>query len=524
MKVTISVGEILYYLFWITMLAAKGLGLYEGMLIYNICLLFSFGCILLKIVLERHSVCEWIVILSFLMLGGIIYLSSQEKAPLIYIMMVIGMKNIPVKRVFQIGLPVWLFCFIWMAFSEVTGLTTGYVFVHEKLGLGPILRWSFGYPHPNVMQISYAVLTAFILYLSNRTGKKQLELIGWLFVGNCYVFLYSISYTGVILTTLCLLIFYYFVNRRSISKIEQIATKCVLPFCVLFSIFGPLLTEKGMILENLDPLFDKLLNTRFLASRLYLSRGVTLFGSTPEQLNISFALDSSFVSLLIRDGVIFFILILMGYWSLINYYIKTKRNKEVAIILSFLIAGISEPFLFNTSFKNLSFIFMGEFFFYILANIPEDSVFSIKLGTDIMARKIIFSIGSLGNVGAAIRGILVGKKKNIVLIGIVVGIIFSIMYKKYALVPDSIFVDKGYTDTSIQEEKYMDINQLPENFHSIIYDYQGDDSPMYEFTGNIIILETFRGLISWALIGWGFGCSIVCVVLVGRYYLRKRHI
>ena len=142
-------------------------------------------------------------------LGLIIYRVSGDKAPLIYICMIVGLKGISIVRIFKLGLPIWFMCMSVRTFMSLTGLEKGFVLAHEKLSLGPILRWSFGYPHPNVLQISYAVLAAFILYLSNKRGKELRKLLVLLFVGNCFVFLYAVSYTGFVLTSLLLFIFYY---------------------------------------------------------------------------------------------------------------------------------------------------------------------------------------------------------------------------------------------------------------------------------------------------------------------------
>lgn len=515
-NIQITIGEMLYYTFWIIMLTLKALGFQEGMLIYNIGLIVSFVSILLKILLEKHCFYEWFAIVFLLALGGIIYLSSGEKSPLVYTMMVIGIKKVSVRKVFYIGLPIWGSCFLYRVLISITGIDTGYVFAHEKLGLGPILRWDFGYAHPNVLQISYAVFTAFALFISKKKGKELLKLAGVLFLGNCYVFLYSVSYTGVILVSLCIIIFVYFERRNNFTKVELIFMKGILPFCVIFSIVGPLLTEKGMIFQCLDSIMNQLLNNRFLASRLYLYRGLSLFGRTQMELDISFALDCSYVLLLIRYGVIFFSLILIGYSAMINHYIKNLNRKELALIFSFLIAGISEPFLFNSSFKNLIFILLGNYCFSLIHRFSEKREFGFSF-----SNKILIEISDKLFLDFD-KGLTVfkQKKKSIITMGIIMGILFAVCHRYFAIVPDSIFVDKGFTDCTPQKEVNLDIRNLPENFNSLVYDYQGKDSPMYEFAGNMIVLEDIRGSISWGLIGVGIGC--VFMYLIWRINLCSR--
>lgn len=507
MKIKMSVGEILYYVFWVVMLAAKGWGLYEGMTSYNICLVVAFGSIILKVLLEKHSVYEWLAILALLVLGGSVYLVSTEKSPLIYIMMIIGIKNVSIRRLFKIGLPVWGGCMGLRALLEVTGVSQGLVLVHEKLGLGPIIRWSFGYPHPNVLQISYAVLAAFILYLSSKKGKAQLKLLFLLFLGNCYVFLYSVSYTGVILTTLCLIVFYYFVNRKEFSRLENVMIQCVLPFCVIFSIVGPLLTEEGMLFEKLDPLINKVLNTRFLASRIYMEFGIGLFGKSPSKLSTGFALDCSYVSLLVRDGIVLFILVVIAYWAIIRQYIYRGKRKELAIILSFLVAGISEPFLFNTSFKNITFLFIGNYLYKLLENINISKAVK-NIGSHWMEMECIITLRKSHFI-EFIKIYWQKKKKNIIIIGVVTGILCAVLYRMIVFIPDSIYVGAGNTDCGIRDEIYLDYDTLPDHFNSLIYEYQGMDYPLYEFSGNLIKLEVLRGILSWSMIGFLLGIGII---------------
>ena len=161
----IRIEEIFYYLFFAVMLFAKGIGLYEGMVEFNICMLIAMLFWGLKVFLTEHTLGEWIKMGLLLLLGLLIYISSGQKTAFIYILVVVGMKNIPVKRVFKVGLLVWAAAFFGTIFLALTKQIPDLALVHSKLGLGHIIRWSLGYPHPNVLHISYVILLAFIFYL-----------------------------------------------------------------------------------------------------------------------------------------------------------------------------------------------------------------------------------------------------------------------------------------------------------------------------------------------------------------------
>lgn len=513
-KIELSIGEILFYIFWAVMAFSKGMGWYEGMFSYNLCLVLSMLCICLKIIWEKHSLSELLVIVLLVTLGVAVYLCSGEKAPLIYIFLVIGMKNISVDRVFKLGLFVWLFCFGYRGFIEVTGISKGFVFAHEKLGLGVILRWGFGYPHPNVMHITYAVIVAFILYLTKKRGKELLKLLVLLFVGNCIVFLYSVSYTGFLLTSICLVIFLYFVSRRRFSKVEKFVSLMVLPCCVLFSVLGPVLTGEGSIFEKYGSFFNNLFNSRFHASRLFISTGITLFG---DRIDLgAWALDSSYVSLLMKNGILFFVVVIVSYFLLIYHCICKAEWKKLALILSFCIAGISEPFLFNTSFKNLVFIFLGEYFYQKMKEMRNKKEKKTILGWGYTEKLIEFPVENFFGFLQKVRGTAIRLRKKIFLTGILCGIVSSIFYICMASMPDSIYVGVSNTDCSPREKKFLDIETLPEDFNSVIYEYHGSDSPLYEFTGNMLLVEQIRGIVGWGIIGSFMGSFIF-----GGFYIIK---
>ncbi len=511
--VHLTVGEMLFYAYWIIMCFVKAVGWYEGMASYNICLVLSLFFICLKIIFEKHSVKELVLIASVLGLGGVIYLHSGEKAPLIYIFLMVGMLHIPVKRVFRLGLIVWSFCFLYRALAGITGLSRGMALVHEKLGLGPVLRWSFGYPHPNVMHITYAVLTAFILYLTKKKGKELLRLLFFLFVGNVYVFFYSVSYTGFLLTTLCLVTFYYFAARKEISRLEKAGIICLFPACIIFSVLGPVLTGEGSLLEQFGPFLNQLLNSRFNASRVYLWNGIHLFGCRPEAGN--FALDCSYVYILIKDGLVFALLVGGIYFLLICHCVKKKKWKKAALILAFSVAGISEPFLFNSSFKNLIFVFAGEFIYEIIH--PEQEGKSYCFGVGWAEKKMVLPVFDLKKINIKIKNIYLKKRWMIIIAGILSGFVIVAIYASMVPTPESIFVGAGNTDCGEREEIYLDQAALPDDFNGLIYEYQGVDSPLYKFDGNLVRLERIRDLTGFWLIGNFAGAGILLSIL----YLRE---
>lgn len=503
-NIKIKVNELLYYSFLLVLSVSKGLGFYEGMKIYSISLIIAGGCILAKIVCEKYNVAELVIIVGLILIGLIVYKNTGNLAALIYIVMIIGIKNIPVKRVFLLEGSIWGACFLIRAVLGMSGISRGLVLVHEKLGMGPIIRWSFGYPHPNVLQITYAVIAAFILYNLNYEGKRLFKLLLILFMGNCFVFLYSVSYTGFILTTGLLIIYFYFVIRKKRSKLENILIECVLPFCVLFAVVLPLAMEHGSILAGIDDFMNKLFNTRFLASRVYLYEGPRLLGR--DVSDIGFALDCSYVYLLMNGGILLFIIILGIYFFFIHQCIRNNKNREIAITLTFLIAGVSEPFLFNTSFKNITFFFLGNFMFDLLKGSKE------SWGIINLNEKFIYlNSGCVKEVQLIIRNIFKKKLKYLCGFGILSAAIALVFFLTLQPKPEAIFVGADNTDCGKHQEIYMTEDEI-RNQNYIIYEYHGQNAPLYRFEGNIIRLEIIRDGLSSIFLGYIIGVIILLTI------------
>lgn len=518
---TVRRSEIFYYLFWVIMLFAKGTGLYEGMRQYNICLVMSMLCLGISLVLTSFRVVELIWMSILVLFGGWIYWHSGDQSAFILVAVMIGLKNKKLSRVFKIGAVVWGGCFVYMVLRTLIGAgNPGPVLAHEKLGLGPVLRWSLGYTHPNVLQITYVILSCFILYIWNlRPGRRQWKITCCLMLGNLYVFLYSVSFTGFLFMLLLLVLNMYLQKRSHFTKIEELGLQAVFPAGVLFSLAGPLVLDKE---TRLFDMINRALNSRFLATRVYLEEmGVTLWGMRISVLN-GFAVDCSYTEALLSYGSVFFACLVIGYLFTIHDMVKRKRRKELAIMLSLLVAGISEPFLFNASFKNITVLFVGEYLFIWSAGISRRAA--------VMGKEIPFLSGwdkecgipvglteKLGNIAVKT---LRKYKISIWCVTAAACLVCGALGAKFAWQPDSIFVGIASTDCADQEEKYLDAWNLPEGFNSAVYEYVSPEEPLYEFKGNMLKVEYGRKIVSAGV--WGAVGTVIVYLATMAALDRKR--
>lgn len=357
-KVTVSTGEILYWLFFGSLLFAKGIGLYDGQAVFKLVLVFATACLALKIAIEKYTTAEMLRMLVVMALTAMTYIISGEKGMLLYGMMMIGMKYVNIKRLFTVGLILWSVAFFGITITSLFHMEDTVYKIHEKLGMGHIFRWSLGYPHPNVLQVSYIVLAIFIIYLLGDQFK--LKHAFWLFVGNGLVFLYSVSYTGFIMFMVLLTGRLYLMVRKKLGFVERLLLLLVFPVCVVLSLVLPVkLQGKWFNILNI------LLSSRMeLAWRYLKPEYMSLFGVKLSEITTeSITMDNAYLSAFITYGAVPFALLCMATMFVIYKYLKEEKYLEVLIILAIAVGGLTEPFLYNTSFKNLSFVFMGALLF-----------------------------------------------------------------------------------------------------------------------------------------------------------------
>lgn len=359
---TIQLLELIYLAYFTVMFGARAIGLYEGMLLYNITLVIGMLLFLLKIAMTRHTFGEYLLIGVLLFISLIVYYNTGEKGLLLYFTMMLGMKNVSLKRVMKWAAAILSISFAVLIFLSVFGLKQDITYLHDRAGFGQVLRHSLGYPYPNTLFTTYIVLMVLIMYVLGKQTKKQLIMTSALmFLGAVYIYLYSCSNTGLIVAT-----FYLFANlwlqlRNRLSIVEKLVLLIAYPGGALLSIVGPLVTS-----GRLFQIMDRVLHNRWAYSYYYLTtEPVTLFGTRfGETPNDNYMIDSSFLYSFLQIGVIPFLIVTALMVGMIVSYVKREKRTELAIIISFCVLGLSDPFFFNLSYKNLMFLFVGELLYF----------------------------------------------------------------------------------------------------------------------------------------------------------------
>ena len=359
-KKKISLQEYLFYGFYLVLTVVKGMGLYEGMLLYDLGLGIAFLFLTGKLLAERYTVKQLAVTILLVALGIATWRISGKMGALFNLALLVGMRGVDDKRLIRISAVLWSGIFSLQCFLTLSGLRTEQIFrIHRKLGTY-LVRWSMGFTHPNVLHITYFVLLIFLMYAVKPKGKQLLTASVLAMLGNLLVFCYSVSYTGVVIVTMYLLMNLILQSSPVQGGCLRVAAACgafLLPVaCILFSAGAPVLL-KGKAFE----LMNKLLSTRLELSRQYiLGQGIHLFGnSNMETIDATITVDSSYVYMLVHYGLVYFLLFAVLLELAVVYCWRRKEMDAVAILVACAVSGVTEQYMANTSFKNVTIVFIG---------------------------------------------------------------------------------------------------------------------------------------------------------------------
>lgn len=487
--------EACYFGFFILLSVTKGMGFYEGQKLFELLVLPAFLLAAVKLVITPYTKRQWIMQIVLLLLVGIVFHNSHERGILFLAFTVLGMKDISVKKVFHVGLWVWSVCAIFLSIFSFFRIEHTVYRVHAKLGLGHIFRWSLGFSHPNILHITYLALCAFLLYeLGERYRFRHFCV---LMLGNLLVFFYSVSYTGCGIVAVLLAGGLYVRIRPRFCIVEKLLLNLVLPVCLALSFVLPFYLYENS-LAGLVQKLNFVLNTRiWLAEQFLRSEYRSLFGSDISRVvRSSMTMDNSYVWGYINYGLVFFGLLMAGYFALLFYDTHRQRTRELVILVCFLGAGWVEPLLFNTSFKNVTMLFLGGFLFRQKAGEREYCLFPGLQGTV----RIPFACLPDRALTAAGRIWKDSRRKvlGLTAAGAVAGVILcGIFYRT----PEGYVVQRFYTDGLEEDSVYLDSPEDPAYQGWKVMNYVDADTPMQPVQGKAVTLETARYYTGSLLIG-----------------------
>lgn len=503
--------ELLFYAYFTIMLAIKGFGLTAGP-VYQAGFLAASVLAVLKILLSTYTKKEAGLVFGLLALAGVSFLQTGDYSVVIYSLLMLSLKGIRQERVMKLAATVWTPVFLFQILTQLLNLRTRDFVVHSKYHLGYAVRWALGYTHPNVLQITYVVTLSYLLYCLHgerlKAAKFLLLMLASAF-GAAYFFLYSLSLTGMIgYLAFALALLYFEWKRRQnrrITKTESFLLQCLLPIEIFGAVVLPLILQ-GKAFD----LLNRAMTTRPMLTREFLTvYGVRLLGSRkPAGASFTMTLDSSYAELLFYGGILIFVLMMAGYLYLISRSLKEtpswRHSVKMAVIFFCLAAAVSEPFAFNTSFKNVSLIFLG----CELLRKKEGENFCLIGGLSAKIGKYQLHFWNPCAAAAKLVAVFISGwrrqgRKAAAAAALAIAAA-AILYGNLAVRQDAYYCRRRSTDVPDGEmqELYLskeEIQKLEETPGIRVLNYLDEKDPMFCFTGKITEYDYLRGAVSAVL-------------------------
>lgn len=346
-KITISVTNSLFYIFWTLLLVGKGLGMTstnpEMVAITWVAIIFAI-CKLIATKWEKQELIRSGVLL---VLGLLIFMATRDAAVLLTIISICAAKNIDLRDLFKYSFWLKFGMFFVMTSLALVNVIDRQVLVRYDSGDIHTVRYALGYGQPNATHYTLFVIYV-LLFLSYKNFKTWILIL--LEIYNAFIFSYTNSRTGFLMTSL-LILCVWTIKSKVLYKI--------------FKSFGKPLCYSYLLLAGLSFTTPYFINVIMQYSGLgtFLSRfktgtailttnTLTLFGSG----NIT--TDYGFVFIGFQYGLIVLLIYILASTSLMKKFFKHQYYIEFFIVFIYAIYTIVESYsasiLMNTSLILLS--------------------------------------------------------------------------------------------------------------------------------------------------------------------------
>ena len=514
-------AELVYLLYFALMLFARGIGLVEGGALYSASIVAGMLLFGLKVLATEHSLMEIAWMAALLALSAAVYASSGEKGLLFYMTMALGIKGVRTERAFTAGLIAWGSAFLALTVLSLAGVVNEAYTVHNKYRVLYIGRHTFGYPHPNVLHMSYLVLAAFVIWLAAQRGRRALRI--WsavMMAGNAYIFLYSVSMTGVIITALYIALALWLAERSAAAeaagegpypgkkhRAAGIAMTLLQPACAVFILGVPLLIHGTRAYAVLDRVF----NRRIGYTYEYLTRfPMPLFGvSSWVEAETGHATDSAYLYAWVHLGVIAFAVLMVLTFLTVRDCARRGDTAALAMLLSFAVCGVAEQFLYNIGYKNITFLFIGEYLFRRSAAaeaaltgraraVLGRRIRILRLPEHVPAAERAFA--ALSSAADRIGRAFAGCSRRTAALFAAAALAGVILCAAFGPAPGTVYEDPaGIRNHDYgQEQVFLDEAGVREARArgDLVFAYHGPDVPLWPYEGSVPAIERLRQLVT----------------------------
>lgn len=316
-----------------------------------------FALLMFQIIfLQSYKKKELMIIISITLPISIATVLSGKKILLSAWMFIVASKNTSFDKIVHTAYKILLITIPMVIFWRLAGFIEDYTMIR-----GNVPRFSLGFSHPNQLGLRVFQLTLCHCYV-NRT---KLGILNY-----CYIILAVIftivfphsqtAYISLIVFIILLLVCQYIKNRELFAKSLVIGALLLNVLSIILSFID---VHKSNILSQID----RWMSARFsLSHRVWSIYGVSFWGQrvyvTEEERKLvgiigRLWLDNAYVSILLRYGILVFLITAFAYLSLLKSMAIRKEYILVIILFLYALYGLMENGLFMLSHNIFLLVF-----------------------------------------------------------------------------------------------------------------------------------------------------------------------
>lgn len=345
--------DVKYYLFFIILEFGEAINKGSDNKIFLAFSLVGFLFLIYKLINSKYEFRELFIIITLGVLGILIFYQTNKAGGFLSVLALIGLKGVDIKKLMKLCFWIRLSAFLLLFSLSSFDIIENTMITHLR-GEASVIRYSMGFSHPNQFHLSFIILLLLFMYIY----YEKLNLIHLFLLGIVNISVYARSYsrTSTIIGFFAIAIMIWFKSNH-LPRLKNAFCFAMVPFGFLISIIPAVFYNN---IPNLRTI-DRLMQWRITFSKYYLDTySIRLFGN-----NLNFdpiVLDSGYVELILNYGLIFTTFYVVANMVIIYRYVKMKKYRELLLIISLSIYGITESFIPNL-FSNVSLIFLGELIF-----------------------------------------------------------------------------------------------------------------------------------------------------------------
>ena len=353
MSIRIKIDNLLFYIFWGALMFGKAFGLTSSDILFQrltwIVVIFA----IVKLVITTYKKNNLITIILLNIIGILVWFFSGNTTVLLTTIAISSMENIDFDSVCRFSFWILASLFVFRTTLAIAGVLDIQKRYYYGINGNIRIRYGLGYANPNTAH--FMVFIIFVLCV--LTYKYRLKIYHYVImeVYNIFLYSYTNSRAGIIVVTLFIILNTLQLYKYPRKMLYGILKCCANKAFIITSIASIVVVQLFWRIDLLRSwgTFSSRFSTAFSVMG---KNSITLFG------NSGITTDFGMVNFLYADGLIFFILFVVGYYFLLKRY---NRQEDIYFMIAcccYATYCLCESYA-DSVLMNVTLLMFGEFIY-----------------------------------------------------------------------------------------------------------------------------------------------------------------